>query len=155
MNIFDGSATVNGLPLHPLLVHAVVVLLPLASAMAVLGSLWPAAQRKFTFLTPLAALVALILVPITIRAGADLAAQLQLGDAIARHHRLGQRVLPVAAALAVATAGQWAYLRFASRRRWLTIVVAVLVIVAAVAATGQLVLAADAGAQSVWGHLRG
>jgi hypothetical protein len=144
---------INGLPAHVLLVHVVVVMLPLASALAVLGSVWPAAQRKFTFLTPLAALAGLVAVPLTINAGADLAAQLQIGAAIAQHEALGRRVLPLAAVLFVTTAGQWAYFAFVKRKRWLTILIAVLVILSAAATTAQVALAGDAGAQMVWGSI--
>ena len=43
---------INGLPAHALLVHLVVVLLPLTALAAVAVSVWPAAQRKLTFLVP-------------------------------------------------------------------------------------------------------
>lgn len=145
--------TINGLPAHALLVHLVVVLLPLTALMAILGSLWPAARRKFGFLTPLAALGAMIAVPITIKAGEQLAAALHMGAAIANHELLGKRVLPFAIALFVTTAGQWLYFRFAARRRWLTLLIAALVIAAAIGATIQVVLAGDAGAHKVWGSV--
>ncbi|WP_233625292.1 hypothetical protein [Actinoplanes sp. ATCC 53533] len=38
--------TVNGLPAHILLVHAIVVLLPLAALLLVLTAVWPAARRR-------------------------------------------------------------------------------------------------------------
>lgn len=143
--------TINGLPAHVLLVHLVVVMLPLASALAVIGSLWPAAQRKFTFLTPLAALAGLVAVPLTINAGAALADHLQLGEAINQHATLGRRVLPMAIALFVTTAGQWAYLAYARPKTWVTILIAALVIISAVATTVQVTLTGDAGARMVWG----
>ncbi|MBO0811799.1 MAG: hypothetical protein J2P23_07105 [Microlunatus sp.] len=145
--------TINGLPAHPLLVHLVIVLLPLASAMAVIGSLWPAAQRKFGFLTPLAALVGVVVVPITIAAGSQLANALHLNAAVAEHQKLGIGVLPLVIALFVTTAGQWAYVRLVPRRRWLTRAIAALVIAAGLATTVQVVLAGDAGAHVVWGSV--
>ena len=48
---------INGLPAHALLVHLVVVLLSLTALAAVVVSLWPAAQRKLTFLVPLGAVI--------------------------------------------------------------------------------------------------
>lgn len=146
--------TINGLPAHPLLVHLVLVMLPLSSLMAIIGSVWPAAQRKFGFLTPLAALGAMVFVPITIQAGEQLAAAMHLtGAAITQHELLGSRILPFSIALAVTTVGQWSYLRFVSRRRWLTIMISVLVITSAVLTTVQVALAGDAGAHLVWGGL--
>ena len=47
---FQGSA------LHVLLVHAVIVLIPLAALLTVLSAVWPAARRRLGIITPLAAL---------------------------------------------------------------------------------------------------
>jgi hypothetical protein len=134
-------------------VHLVVVLLPLTSVMAILGSVWPTAQRKFGFLTPLAAAGGVVVVPITIQAGLELASALHLGAAIEEHEMLGKRVLPFAIALFVTTAAQWVYLRFVTRRPWLTVVIAALVIAAAIGTTVQVSLAGDAGAHQVWGSV--
>jgi hypothetical protein len=41
--------TVNGLPAHILLVHAIVVLLPLAALLLVLTAVWPAASWNGRF----------------------------------------------------------------------------------------------------------
>ncbi len=143
--------TIGGLPAHILLVHVVVIILPLTAAAAVLGSIWPAAQRKFTFLTPLGALVGLIAVPLTVRAGEALARNLGgVSPALARHITYGGRVLPFAIALFLVTLGQWAYLRWGARRRWLSVAVAVVVILVAGATAGQVALTGDAGSRAVW-----
>ena len=68
MNLPD----VAGLPLHPLIVHAVMVLLPLTALALALGAVVPAARRRLVIVTPLAALLVLVLVPVTILAGEDL-----------------------------------------------------------------------------------
>jgi len=145
---------INGLPAHILLVHIVVIVLPLAAAAAILGSVWPRAQRKFTFLTPLAALGGLIFVPLTINAGQFLAAQLggAASPALERHITLAGRVLPLAIALFVVTAVQWAYLRFVREpRRWVTVAIAVVVVLVSAATAVQVVLTGDAGSQAAWG----
>lgn len=36
--------TIFGLPIHPLLVHATVVIVPLAAVLVLLTALWPAAR---------------------------------------------------------------------------------------------------------------
>lgn len=41
-------STINGLPAHVLLVHAVVVLVPLTAIMLVLAAFWPSARRRAT-----------------------------------------------------------------------------------------------------------
>ena len=107
---------IGGLPAHVLLVHAVVVLLPLAALMLVLGVLWPQARRKFGVLTPLAALVGLVLVPVTTHAGEWLESRLPRSKAIERHADLGDQLLPWAAGLFVMAAAVW----WVGRRRELT-----------------------------------
>ena len=67
-----GDLQVGGLPLHPLIVHVIVVLVPLTALAIILGTLWPAARRRLGIVTSLAALVLVILVPITVAAGQSL-----------------------------------------------------------------------------------
>jgi predicted membrane protein DUF2231 len=142
---------INGLPAHPLLVHLVVVLLPLTAVAAVVISAWPAAQRKLTFLVPLGAVIGAAAVPITTRAGQDLAKKLGNPPFIARHESFGDQVLPWAAALAVTTLAQWLYLRrgTATLPR---IVLGVLVVASAVGTATIVVLTGDSGAKAVWGN---
>ena len=143
---------INGLPAHALLVHVVVVVLPLAAVAAVLVSIWPAAQRKLTFLVPLAAVAGLLAVPITTAAGHDLAASLGNPAFIDRHRELGLQVLPWAAALAATTTAQWLYLRGRRPGRDNTsVALAALVIVSAVGTAVIVALTGDAGARAVWG----
>jgi hypothetical protein len=141
---------INGLPAHALLVHLVVVLLPLTALAAVAVSVWPAAQRKLTFLVPLGAVVGLVAVPVTTRAGNDLAAHLGNPAFINHHRSLGQMVLPWAAALAVTTVAQWLLLRRGTSRA-LRAGVAVLVVGSAVGTAVIVALTGDAGARAVWG----
>ena len=142
---------INGLPAHVLLVHLVVVLLPLTSAAAVLVSAWPAAQRKLTFLVPLGAVIGALAVPVTTRAGNDLAAKLGNPPFLKEHEDYGDKVLPWAVALAVTTLAQWLYLRRGSA----TVpraVLGLLVVASAVGTGTMVVLTGDSGAQAVWGN---
>ncbi len=54
----------NGLPIHILLIHFVVIVVPLAGLCTVLAAAWPAARRRLGIVTALIALAALIAVPI-------------------------------------------------------------------------------------------
>lgn len=101
--------TINGLPAHVLLVHAVVVLLPLASLALVLSVLWPAARRRLGIVTPLLALVGLILVPITTSAGEYLEKQFGESPLIEKHAHLGDQLLPYAIALFVVALAHWVW----------------------------------------------
>jgi predicted membrane protein DUF2231 len=142
---------INGLPAHALLVHLVVVLLPLTAVAAVVISVWPAAQRKLTFLVPLGAILGAAAVPITTKAGEELAQKIGNPPFIARHENFGDQVLPWAVAMAVTTLAQWLYLR----RGTGTVpraVLGLLVVASAIGTATIVVLTGDSGAQAVWGN---
>ena len=141
---------INGLPAHPLLVHLVVVLLPLTCLAGILVSVWPAAQRKLTFLVPLGAIVGAASVPVVTRAGEDLARKLGNPPFIEQHQEYGDMVLPWAAAFAVLTVAQYLYLRRGDNRV-VRLALAAFVVVAAAGTVTLVVLAGDSGAQAVWG----
>lgn len=147
--------TVNGMPAHPLLVHAVVVLLPLAALAVVLHAVWPAARRRLGVVTPLLALVALALVPVTVAAGEDLADSLGgTNPLIERHEELAEQVLPWAVALAVVAVAQWLLGRTPVSLA-VRIPAGVVSVAVAVIATVVLVRAGDAGSQAVWAGFGG
>ena len=53
-----------GLPAHPLIVHAVVVLVPLTAIGVLLSAIWPAARNKIGWISLGFATLVLILVPV-------------------------------------------------------------------------------------------
>lgn len=154
------SWQLNGLPLHPLLVHVVVVLLPLAALMLVLGSVWPAARRRFGVLTPIVALIALVGVPLATQAGEALERQSEESAALERHAELGDHLLPWAVALFVIAVAQWLWLRRSAarsggegsprRRPVVGIVLAVAAIAVSAGSVVNVVQIGDTGAQAVW-----
>ena len=143
---------INGLPAHVLLVHLVVVLLPLTAVAAIVVSAWPAAQRKLTFLVPLGAAVGALAVPVTTRAGHDLATKIGNPPFIAKHVNFGGMVLPWAVALAVTTLVQWLYLRRDGVGAVPRIALAVLVVASAIGTATIVALTGDSGARAVWGN---
>jgi hypothetical protein len=155
---------VAGLPLHPLIVHAVVVLTPLTVLALLVGAFWPAARRRLGVATALGALVVLVLVPITVAAGQSLAERIGPVPAVERHEELGEMLLPWAIALFVVAAAQWAWFRFGEirmRRRSprgalaVGIGLAVASLVVGVGTLLMIVLIGDSGARAVWGGLLG
>ena len=90
---------VNGLPLHVLLVHFVVVLVPLTAIAALLVPIWPAARRRLGIVVPLLALFDLVLVPIVTQAGEWLLARVPSTPLIQAHAALGRTLLPWVIAL--------------------------------------------------------
>jgi len=173
MNLLDRSLVVTnvnyefaGLPLHVLLVHAVVILMPLAAIAVVLHAILPAARRRLGAVTPIAALIVLVLVPITVAAGEHLKTLVVVTPAVERHEELGRTLLPWAIALFVVAVADWVWFRFfvgptselqvsSMLRR---VVLIVLIVASVVVATGSIVdvvLIGEAGSRAVWGGLVG
>ncbi len=101
---------IHGLPAHVLLIHAVVVVVPVAALMLVAGTLWPAARRRFGLLTPAVALVAAVLVPLTTSAGHWLQNRLdpdRKNPLIVRHANLATGLLPWTLAIVVVAVLVW------------------------------------------------
>jgi len=99
--------TVNGLPAHVLLVHAIVVLLPLSAVLLVLTALWPAARRRLAGPNAILSLLVVVLVPITTSAGEWLEHRLTPTPLIDRHAELGDTAIYVAVAVAIVCVVLW------------------------------------------------
>lgn len=155
-----GTLEIGGLPLHPLIVHAVVILLPLTVLAAILGTVWPAARRRLGVVTPLAALVVLVLVPVTVAAGESLKAVVGPVPGLARHEMFGRMLLPWVIALFVATAAQWAWYRWGTqpqresatgRSRAIPVTIGIVTVLASAGALVIVILTGEAGSRAVWG----
>ncbi|MFI5614395.1 hypothetical protein [Amycolatopsis sp. NPDC051903] len=85
--------TLNGLPAHILLVHAIVVLLPLSALLLVLTALWPAARRKLAGPNAVLSVLVLILVPITTDAGEWLERRVPATPLVRAHTELGDTAI--------------------------------------------------------------
>ena len=143
--------TFNGLPLHPLVVHAVVVLLPLAvlgvTALAVRPSL---VDRLGSLVVGVTAL-ATVSIPVATSTGEDL--EHRVGDPGAHAH-LGDTLIWFALPLlAVAVALVWTHRRARSARTGRGasgIVLSVLAVAVAAANLVQVYRVGDSGARAVW-----
>ncbi len=142
------------LPLHPLVVHLTVVVIPLAAIAVVVAAVWPAARRRLGLLPQILALLALILVPVTTSAGKWLADRVAETPLVERHEELGERMLPWAVALFAVAVALWAWHRFAKaagRIRLVgSVVLAVAAIVVAVGSIVMIVQIGESGAAAVW-----
>jgi hypothetical protein len=159
----------NGLPIHVLLVHFVVIVVPLAALCLVLGTVWPAARRRLGIATPLVAFAALVSVPIAVQAGEALEEQVAESALSELHGHLGRDLLPWAIALFLVSVVQWIWFhyftgtgRYASRltsrsaRIAITVVLAVAVAIVVVGAVVVTVIIGESGANAVWsGRLGG
>ena len=145
--------TVLGLPVHALVVHAVVVLVPLSALGVAVIAVVPRWRVRFGPLVLAVTTAGLALVPVATNSGEKLKDRINAGgvvkDQIDDHQMWGERVLwPTLALWVLAVA-----LVILSRRhrpgRAVT-VAAVLAVLAAVAAVGTVGLAGHLGTTAVW-----
>ncbi|KOX26855.1 hypothetical protein ADK67_15365 [Saccharothrix sp. NRRL B-16348] len=170
MALADDLVTIFGLPAHPLLVHAVVVLLPLAAASAAALAVVPRWRQRYAWLLLGVTLVAVGSVPLAQWAGEQLYAKMAaLGNPlIQRHADLGNDLLPFALGFGVVVVALLVSGRLADRERaaaaddpavpktWrrIAVVVAVLVVAAGAAATIQTVRIGHSGSTAVYDFVR-
>ena len=147
--------TVGGVPIHPLLVHAVVVLVPLAAIGVLAIALVPRWRPRYGGLVAFVAVVAAALVPFAMRTGLALEKLLGSSDAIDRHKQLGQTLIYSVIPLALVALGLWWIGRRDDRgartSRALVVITAVLGVVLALGVGVQVVLIGHSGADAAWG----
>ena len=158
--------TVGGLPLHPLIIHAVVVLLPLAALGTVLIAARPSWRRPYGIPVLALAVAGAVSVPIATASGTDLAAKLGNDSPLLETHMdRASMVLPVAIVFVVLLAaavvldrrlphdagrhggGTTTTTRVDPR---LVLATTVLAAIAGIVLTVLVVLTGDAGATMVW-----
>ena len=92
---------ISNLPVHVLVVHAVVVLVPLAVLGAIVVSVWPAARRRYGWLVVGVAVVATASIPVATSSGEGLEHRLPRTALLQAHTRLGDELLVFVAAMLV------------------------------------------------------
>lgn len=150
--LFD---TVFGLPLHPLAVHAAVVLVPLAALGAVVMAVSPRLARRYGGLIVVAGVASFVASFVAKEAGESLASRVPV---TAQHAQLGDVVPILALVLALGLIGFWLVDRGIPGNRsrpWWLRAAAVALIVIAVLATVWTVRAGHSGAESVWQGMAG
>lgn len=145
--LFD---TVGGIPVHALVVHAVVVLVPLAAIGAVLMAVRPAFSRRFGSLVVIIAGIGAAASLVAKESGEQLALRVGEPDP---HVELGDVMPLFASGLLVLVLVFWLFDRGIpanrSRPAWL-VVLAVVMVIGAVAATWWTIRVGDSGAKAVW-----
>jgi len=145
---------INGIPVHPLVVHAVVVLLPLAVVGVIAIAVRPAWRARYGWLVVAVAVIATVLVPVATSSGGTL--EKRVGDPGA-HAALGDQLIWFAIPLLVVALALVLLARRSARGlatpgpTWLQSGVAVLAVAAALASAVQVYRVGDSGAQAVWG----
>ena len=167
---------VSGLPVHPLVVHAVVVLLPMAVVGSVLVAVWPAIRARWAWPVVVLTAAAVVAIPLATSTGEGLEHNLPRTPAIAAHAELGDQLLVFAAPLLVCVAA----LAFLDRRRrhsvdaaptggpgamtastatsggarLVAVLVAALTVGFAVVCAVQVFRIGDSGARAAWGDVQ-
>lgn len=148
-------STIFGLPAHPLVVHAVVVLVPLAALAALVVAVWPAARRRYAPLALGVATLALISVPLATHTGEQLEGHVQPSAFVERHTAMADGLLPFMGllwlALVVLVAARWlGTSRGVSWPRYLAGAAAVVAVAGAIGSGIQVVRIGDSGARAAW-----
>ncbi len=144
---------IKGIPVHPLVVHAAVVLVPLAAIAVIAMVIWPRFSRRYGWLVVAASVVA---------AGASFVAKEsgevlegRVGEPGFDHAELGD-VMPIfAGILMTVTIALWLIDRSMPEggtqpRRGLRIATAILAVIVAVGNLLWIYRVGDSGAKSVW-----
>ncbi|MCW2748107.1 MAG: hypothetical protein JWP10_1249 [Nocardioidaceae bacterium] len=143
-----------GLPLHPLIVHATVVMIPLAALTVLLSAVWPKFRRWAGPLPAGLSLIGLILVPLSTSTGETLERHVAHSALLEKHTQMAEGLLPWMIALfvfsAAAYAIDWRSKGGHSLAKPLTLAVSVLAIVATVGTTVQVARIGHSGAESAW-----
>jgi hypothetical protein len=143
--------TVNGLPAHVLLVHAIVVLLPLSALLLVLTAASPAIRRRLAGPNAILSVLVVLLVPLTTRAGEWLESRVPATATLHTHTELGDSAifyaLPIAA---LAVVIWWLQRRQRPTATAVTGVLMALSLVAGAAGVYGIYRIGDSGAKAAW-----
>ncbi len=147
--------TLFGLPAHPLIVHAAVVLLPIAAIALIVVAAIPRARKPYAPIVLGLALVATIAVGLAQQSGESLEGDVKETELVEEHTEQGETVLPWAIAVTVMSALVAAepYVRNRFDKPSPRVVTAVLVgasLIVGLGATYTVIDVGHSGAKSVW-----
>jgi hypothetical protein len=151
--------TVFGLPTHPLIVHATVVVVPTAALSVLLAAVWPRFRAWAGWGPAALAVLAVVLTPLSTSTGESLEHSVGENALVQDHARLGDMLLWWVIPLAVLAVASLLLHRThrldrpagRSRSRGLAAVVMVLPVVVALGTLVQVVLIGHSGAKAAWG----
>ena len=147
--------TLFGLPAHPLVVHAAVVLLPIAALGLIAVAAIPRSRRLYAPIVLGLALVATVAVGLAQQSGESLEDDVKETELVEEHTEQGETVLPWAIAVTVMSALVAAepYVRNRFDKPSPRVVTAVLVgasLIVGIGATYTVIDVGHSGAKSVW-----
>ncbi|MFL6156002.1 MAG: DUF2231 domain-containing protein [Marmoricola sp.] len=146
----------QGLPVHALIVHATVVMVPTAALVVALASVYPRFRSWIGIGMPVAAVVALILVPLSTESGDKLKDHIDPGpparvaELIHEHEELADTLLWYVLPLVVVAVVGYLLHRRGNVSTTLTAVVAVVSIALGAATIVDVARIGHAGAKAAW-----
>ena len=146
-----------GLPAHPLIVHAVVVLLPLAAMGVFVLALVPRSRSAYGPLVLIVTTVAVAMVPLATQSGEGLQESVRETAAVAKHAEIGSTAPFFAAPLLVMAAALW-WLGWRAKRgtpvgKGFALAITIASVVISIAVGIQIARIGHSGAESVWGNV--
>lgn len=96
--------TIFGLPVHPLVVHATTVIVPLATLAVLLSGVWPRFRRWAGWLPLALSVLAVVLTPLSTQSGESLEKRVGHNPLVEEHSELADGLLPWVLGLLVAAA---------------------------------------------------
>lgn len=146
--------TVFGLPVHPLVVHATVVLVPLTALVLLLAVLLPRFRAWAGWLPLGLAVVATSLAPISTSSGENLEGRLGGSRLIEEHAELGGMLIWwCLGMLAISVALTFVTRRTQEPARGVALGLAVAGVVVSLGTMVQVALIGHSGAESAWGSV--
>lgn len=144
---------VNGIPVHPLVVHGAVVLVPLTALGLIVMAIWPRFSTRYGWLVVGSGVIATLACFAAKQSGEVL--EERVGDPGFDHADLGEVMPIVAGVMLIAVVVLWLIDRNAPTdgapaRRGLRIVAAVAAVIIALGNLFWVVRVGDSGAKSVW-----
>jgi hypothetical protein len=148
----DMPFDVLGLPLHPLVVHLTVVLVPAVAVGLVVAGFVPRTRRYLRWPVAIGAVASVGVVFITKEAGENLSRQIPESDLIEAHAAMADPLLPISAAVAVVAVLLLVFTspRLRQRGNLLLVVIAVLGLAASAASVVEVVRIGHSGADAAW-----
>ncbi len=139
-----------GLPIHPLVVHATVAIVPMAALAVLLAAVVPRFRTWAGPLPMILAITGLVLAPLSTSSGENLEHQVGRSSLVEKHAELGDTLLWVMIPLALVAVALWWLGRRAEVAKGVMVAVSALAVLAAAGTVVDVALIGHSGAKAVW-----
>jgi hypothetical protein len=142
--------TIFGLPMHPLIVHATVVVVPTTALLVALAAIYPRFRAWIGPVPALGALLACVLVPLSTGSGEELEHRIGDSSLVEEHAELADTLIWFVIPLAVvAVVGYWLHRRGTTVKA-LVPLVAIAAVVLSGATLVDVAMIGHSGAKASW-----